>query len=96
MQINVKVDIDNATRFLNVVKKDQIPFAASKTLNDLAYNLSQRVLPQKTQETFEGGATPFTQKGFRYKRSSKRDLIATVFVDQIGRASCRERVSSPV
>lgn len=81
MQINVKIDVDNATRFLNVVHKDQIPFAASKTLNDIAFNLSQKVLPQKTQETFEGGATPFTQKGFRYKRSTKRDLIATVFID---------------
>lgn len=81
MQINVKVDIDKATRFLNTVQKDQIPFAASKTLNDLAFNLSQKVLPQKTQETFEGGATPFTRRGFRYKRSSKRDLIATVFID---------------
>ena len=81
MQINVKLDIDKATRFLNVVQKDQIPFAASKTLNDIAFNLSQKVLPDKTQETFEGGATPFTRKGFRYKRSNKRDLIATVFID---------------
>jgi hypothetical protein len=83
MQINVKIDVDKATRYLNVVNKDQIPFAASKTLNDLAFNLSQKVLPQKTRETFEGGATPFTQKGFRYKRSSKRDLIATVFIDPV-------------
>jgi hypothetical protein len=83
MQINVKIDVDKATRYLNVVNKDQIPFAASKTLNDLAFNISQKVLPQKTRETFEGGATPFTQKGFRYKRSSKRDLIATVFIDPV-------------
>lgn len=81
MQINVKINVDNATRYLNVIHKDQIPFAASKTLNDIAFNLSQKVLPQKTQETFEGGATPFTKKGFRYKRSTKRDLIAKVFID---------------
>ena len=81
MQINLKIDVDKATRYLNVVHKDQIPFAASKTINDLAFRLSRQVLPDKTQEIFEGGATPFTKRGFRYKRSTKRDLIATVFID---------------
>lgn len=83
MQINLKIDVDNATRYLNVVHKDQIPFAASKTLNALAYQISRETLPKKTDEVFEKGATQFTKKGFRFKKSSKKNLIATVFVDPL-------------
>jgi hypothetical protein len=81
MQINVSSNIKEITRNLSRYQKDQIPFAASQTINQLATRLSFNVLPQKTTEVFQGGAVPFTQKGFRYKRSNKRNLIATVFID---------------
>lgn len=81
MQIDIRDNIKEVTRYLTSVQKDQIPFAASRTLNDLAYKLARQTLPDETEKTFEGGATAFTRKGFRYTKSTKRDLIATVFVD---------------
>ena len=82
MQINVSTNIKELTKGLSRVQKEQIPFAASQTVNQLAYEISRNVLPKKTTEVFEGGATPFTQKAFKYTRSNKRNLIAKVFVDE--------------
>ena len=81
MQIDIRDNIKEVTKYLTSVQKDQIPFAASRTLNDLAFKLARQTLPDAAEKTFEGGATPFTRKGFRYTKSTKRDLIATVFVD---------------
>lgn len=81
MRIDIQSNIKEITKNLSRYQKEQIPFAASQTLNQLATRLSFDVLPKKTTEVFEGGAVPFTQKGFRYKRSNKRNLIATVFID---------------
>lgn len=81
MQIDIRSNIKEVTKYLTNVQKEQIPFAASRTLNDLAFKLARQVLPDETEKTFEGGATAFTRKGFRYTKSTKRDLIATVFID---------------
>jgi hypothetical protein len=82
MQINVSTNIKELTKGLSRIQKDQIPFAASQTVNQLAFNIAREVLPKKTNEVFEGGATPFTQKAFKYSRSNKRNLIAKVFIDE--------------
>ena len=82
MQINVSTNIKELTKGLSRIQKEQIPFAASQTVNQLAYEIARNTLPKKTTEVFEGGATPFTQKAFKYSRSNKRNLIAKVFVDE--------------
>ena len=82
MQINVSTNIKELTKTLTRRQKEQIPFAASQTVNQLAYELAKQTLPKKTTEVFEGGATPFTQKAFNYSKSNKRTLIARVFVDE--------------
>ena len=82
MQINVSTNIKELTKELSRAQKDQIPFAASQTVNQLAFEIARNVLPKKTTEVFQGGATPFTQKAFKYTRSNKRNLISKVFVDE--------------
>jgi len=82
MQINVTLNIKDITKNLNRIQKEQIPFAASQTINQLAFEISKKTLPNKTKEVFEGGATAFTQKAFNYAKSNKRTLIARVFIDE--------------
>ena len=61
------------SRNLNSMQKTQLPFVMSKTINDVAFATIDRNnssgLKQKAKDTFEGGATPFTVGGFRYRKS---------------------------
>lgn len=84
MQINVSSNIKEVTRGLNAVQRKQIPFAASLALNDVAFEAGPKgkVLAEKADKTFKGGATRFTQRGFKVKKATKRDLTAEVFVDK--------------
>ena len=93
MQINVHAEIRKATRDLNNIQKRQIPFATSKSLNDIAKILAKGesgrgvgLVGKETAETFTKkaggkGATRFTQRNFFYDKSTKRDLTAYVFWD---------------
>ena len=84
IQINVKSNIADVSRGLSRVHRKQIPFAASRALNDVAFEAGPKgkVLADKADKTFQGGATRFTQRGFKVKKSTKRDLTAIVFVDE--------------
>ena len=42
MQIDIRADIKAATRDLTNIQKKQIPFATSKTLNRLAFELTKK------------------------------------------------------
>ena len=83
MNIDVRSNIAEVTKHLTDVQKKQIPFATSKTLNELAYDISRKAMPQNADRKFKGGATPFTKKGFKYKKSTKRQLYSEVYVDEI-------------
>jgi hypothetical protein len=61
-------------------RQKQLPFAVSKALSELAAEAARDYLPRKTDQIFEGGATKFTQKAFRYKRATKRKLVSSVYV----------------
>lgn len=62
------------------MRRKQIPYALSLSLNEVVFDVTQEHLPKKANEAFEGGATRFTRKAFRYKKSSKGRLVAHVFV----------------
>lgn len=89
MKIDIRADIKEATKGLSRLEKKQIPFAASKTLNRLAKDLTKKrgsgVIGKATTQTFSKkkgkGATQFTQKNFFYKKSTKQNLTAIVFWD---------------
>tara|TARA_R100000278_G_scaffold115312_1_gene94137 strand:- start:27 stop:689 length:663 start_codon:yes stop_codon:yes gene_type:complete len=83
MEINVSSNIREVTRSLNAVQRQQIPFAAMLALNDVAFDAGPKgkVLAKKADETFRGGATRFTQRGFKVRKATKRNLTAEVFID---------------
>lgn len=78
--VNLNVDISGALKYFDQVEK-QSDFALSKTLNKLAFESAKKVMPQEVEKRFQGGATAYTKRGFKYKRSSKRELTAFVFID---------------
>lgn len=84
MQISVTSNIREVSRGLNRIQRKQIPFAASLALNDVAFEAGPKgkVLAEKADKTFKGGATRFTQRGFKVKKATKRSLTAEVFVDE--------------
>ena len=81
MNINISSDINNLTKYLHSFQRQQIPFAASKTLNQVAYHAARREMPTKAEMIFQGGATNWTKQGFKYKKSNKSNLMAEVFID---------------
>ncbi len=81
MQIDIRSNIKELTKELTKIQKEQIPFATSKTLNEIAYRAAKQELPKKPDEVFAGGAVNFTKTGFNYKKSTKRNLIASVFIN---------------
>ena len=83
MRISVEANLDDITKRLNYLQRSQIPFAASKTLNQLAFRIAKRTMPEKAETTFKGGATNWTKKGFRYLKSDKKKLFVDVFVDKV-------------
>lgn len=57
---------------------DQVPFAVSKALNEVAYQ--SRVDMRKYMSRIFNAPIPFTLNGVLYKRSTKRDLKALVYL----------------
>ena len=86
MRINVSSNIRSVTRFLDETQKRQIPFATVGALNDVAFKAGPgrggRVLAEKADKVFEGGATGFTKKGFKVNKANRQNLTAEVFVDK--------------
>lgn len=68
--------IDKAKLFIATIK-NQLPYATSVALNNVAFNVRQDLGKQTTQSFVN--PTSFTQKAFRYTKSSKANLEATVY-----------------
>ena len=89
MKISIKTNIAEVTKDFTRVQKKQIPFAASQTLNQLAFDLTKRQgkgeLGKATATTFDKkrgkGSTAFTQKNFFFEKSTKESLTAWIFWD---------------
>jgi hypothetical protein len=76
--INVFSNIKEASDGFCDLWKSQIPFATSKTLNNMTFNIAKRKLPVDTQNEFAGGSTAFTKRGFIYDKSTKQQLWTTI------------------
>ena len=89
MKISIKDNIKEVTKQLSRVQKNQIPFAAMLTINELAKDLSKKggtgVIGKATGKKFKKksgtGATKFTKRNFFYKQATKQSLTATVYWD---------------
>jgi hypothetical protein len=85
MDLKLSADFKKLSKGLNSMQRTQLPFVISKTINEVAFATIDRNNPegvkQKAKDTFEGGATPFTVGGFRFRKSTKKNLTAYVFVE---------------
>ena len=79
MEVSIRNNIREVMRSLSSIEKKQVPFAASQAINDVAYGLARKQLPGEMDATFQGGATPYTKRAFKFTKSSKRDLRARVY-----------------
>lgn len=81
MDASLKHDIDKVTRQLKGLAKNQIPFATSLALNQVAQDSQRRA--QRRLRTDIDRPTPFTIRGIKAKRSNKHNLYAEVFIQDI-------------
>lgn len=70
--------IDKAKLFVATIK-NQLPYATSVAINNVAFNM-RKDLGQQTTKSFVN-PTKYTQSAFRYTKSTKANLEATVFAD---------------
>ena len=81
MQINLQANVKDAIKKLDKIQRQQLPFASSVALNETAAFTATN-LNNDTRQYFDK-PTPFTQKSFSMKRSSKRNLRAAVFAKDV-------------
>lgn len=79
MEIDIRDNIREVTKGLSRTQRKQIPYAASRAINDILYPLAKKELPKEMDDAFQDGATPFTKRAFRYTKSNKKNLSAIVF-----------------
>lgn len=82
MEISVQHNIKQISRGLTNFQRKQVPFATSQALNDVAFSLSRKHMPGELNSAFEGGATPYTKRAFKFKKSTKQKLISSVYTDE--------------
>ncbi len=80
MQIRVKDNLKKTDRVARALFKDQIPFATSQALNDVA-RLSATRDSRSDMESDLDKPTPWTKSGQRYKRGNKRNQSAWVMIE---------------
>lgn len=78
MQISVTSDINKAIKSLSDLQKKQIPYAASKAINDTAVDARNAVQAQAEQKLDK--PTRQTLSAFKVKYANKRDLVGEVFI----------------
>ena len=76
MKIDIKSDLDLVTKKLIKDLRRQVPFAASKALNSVAFDI-QRELKKQTPK-YVDRPQPFTIKGIVVQKSHKKDLEALI------------------
>ena len=81
MNVNIETNIEEVTKHLTIIQKKQIPFAAAQALNDTAFGL-KKAMSNKADKTFEGGARPFTKRGFLVEKADKRNLVAELYIEK--------------
>jgi hypothetical protein len=77
--INITTDLSGLTKAQRFVGayKNQLPFAASVALNQTARQVQQAYKAETSRSFVKPVA--FTRNAFRYDKSTKRDLVATVY-----------------
>ena len=76
MQISVKTDVKELTKPLNRIQRKQIPFATSKALNTVAFDV--RKMLQDGLDIHLDRPTSYTKRGVQVEKSTKKKLVAEV------------------
>lgn len=81
IEMDIKVDVINATRHLKKVQKKQIPFALMMAINTMAFDARKETMKQLPKKLDR--PTPFTVKSIRVRKAKKqsnwKDTEAVVF-----------------
>lgn len=76
--ISIKSNVDQVRKELRNIKQNQIPFATSLTINNLAFSVKKDIDQQLLTKLDR--PTRFTTRSIEVKKSDKRNLTATVKV----------------
>ena len=76
MQIDIRSDVKELTRSLNRIQRKQIPFATSKAINTLAFDVRKTL--QDGLDIHLDRPTPYTKRGVQVEKSTKKDLKAEI------------------
>lgn len=80
LDLTIELDLDHIIDWMDDIYLRQIPYAAQLALNESVFKASND-LKGTVSYFIEGGATPFTKRGFQYKKAkSKRELTASIFI----------------
>ena len=81
MQINVKSNIKEITKFTTSVQKKQIPFATSVAINNTLFDLKKEMAKQMDKKLDR--PTPFTKRGFFINKAKKNLLVGVLLMKDI-------------
>jgi hypothetical protein len=76
MQIDIRSDVKELTKSLNRIQRKQIPFATSRAINTLAFDVRKTL--QDGLDIHMDRPTPYTKRGVQVEKSTKKDLVAEV------------------
>ena len=88
MEVKLASNYKQLERRLNSVQRKQLPFAFSKTLNEVAKRIRKRIVDRTYPSSFDVRDGRFANATFRIDYSSKRKLEARVY-DRLGRANLK-------
>jgi hypothetical protein len=81
MNINIKADIKPLNKKLTSAQKKQIPFATANAINQTAFQ-TRKQLQKDMDNTFRGGAAPFTKRGVLVQKATKKNLEGAVYINK--------------
>lgn len=82
IKIDVRAEVDEATRYLDRIQSQQIPYATKNALNATAFKVKQAV-EHEIRDSFDR-PTPWIQRSVRYQKAEKNNLTASVGFDLFG------------
>lgn len=81
MKLSIKTNAKTFEQSLNRKANKQIPYAGMVALNNVAFKI--RAAEQEAMDKHLANPTPFTRRGVRVKKASKKHLVARVFIAPI-------------
>lgn len=79
ISVSVKHDLRGLTRHLNEIERKQLPFAASKAINEAGWE-TRKDLIDEGRKVFHQPKT-WTLRQIKYIKATKRDLRAVIYID---------------